>query len=122
MLAKKYRLNLSLKQNSAIFSKEEAVELLSSDYFLAYLRPNQTYLQVACLTPRTAIHLATRRNFYRRFMYNLLLKKLNDKTSSISFDSQLDLVIVLKKKFTQDKQILERDMFNLIARIETKLR
>ena len=118
MLAKKHRLNLSLEKNSSIFRKENSLFFVSEN-FLAYLRPNQIGLQIACLTSKTALSKATLRNSYRRFIYSLVEEKLKD--STLLFSHKFDLVIVLKRTFSTDKNILKDDFKTLIQKIENKI-
>lgn len=118
MLAKKHRLNLSLEKNSSIFRKENSLFFVSEN-FLAYLRPNQIGLQIACLTSKTALSKATLRNFYRRFIYYLVEEKLKD--STLLFSHKFDLVIVLKRTFSTDKNVLKDDFKTLIQKIENKI-
>lgn len=119
MLAKKYRLNLSLENNSSIFKKGNSLFLVSEN-FLAYLRPNQVGLQIACLTSKTSLSKATLRNFYRRFMYSLIEEKIKDTTLSLS-TNKFDLVIVLKRTFSDDKKLLKADFSDLIQKIKNKI-
>ena len=119
MLAKKHRLNLSLEKNSSIFKKENSLFLVSEN-FLAYLRPNQVGLQIACLTSKTSLSKATLRNFYRRFMYSLVEEKIKDTMLSLS-TNKFDLVIVLKRNFSDDKKLLKADFLDLIQKIKNKI-
>lgn len=118
MLAKKHRLNLSLEQNSSIFAKDSSF-FISSEFFLAYFRKNDSELKVVCLTPKAALSKATLRNHYRRFMYLLVEKQLKSSTPSLS--SKIDLVIVLKRNFSEDKNDLEKDFSVLVQKIKTKV-
>lgn len=118
MLAKKHRLNLSLEKNSSIFRKENSLFFVSEN-FLAYLRPNQIGLQIACLTSKTALSKATLRNAYRRFIYSLVEEKISD--STLLFTYKFDLVIVLKRTFSTDKNVLKDDFKTLIQKIENKI-
>ncbi len=118
MLAKKHRLNLSLEKNSSIFRKENSLFFVSEN-FLAYLRPNQTGLQITCLTSKTALSKATLRNAYRRFIYSLVEEKIND--STLLFTYKFDLVIVLKRTFSTDKNVLKDDFSTLMQKIKTKI-
>jgi len=118
MLAKKHRLNLSSLKNSSIFEKGQSL-LIGSEFFLAYLRSNETGLRVACLTPKAALSKATSRNFYRRFMYSLVEEQIRNLT--LSFSLKNDLVFVLKRKFSEDKNDLQKDFSALMQKIKTKL-
>lgn len=115
MLAKKYRLNLSSPENSSIFMKDGS-QTFVSEYFLAHLRRNETYLQAACLTPKAAIAKAAHRNYLRRFMYSLLEEGV--KNSNLSLFDKIDLVIVLKRKFPNDKSLLKKDFMTLIKKLK----
>ena len=116
MLAKKNRLNLSLKQNSSIFEKGSSI-LVSSEFFLAYLRFNQNSLKITCLTPKATTTKATLRNYYRRFLYSLIENQIQNKNLSINMN--LDLVIILKKNFVEDKNALSSDFSILVKKILT---
>lgn len=118
MLAKKNRLNLSLRQNSSIFEKGNSF-LVSSKFFLAYLRSNQDYLRVVCLTPKAALNKAVLRNYYRRFIYSLVEEIIQGKVLVESF--KLDLVVVLKRNFIEDKKVLKTDFFSLVQKIQDKI-
>ena len=115
MLAKKNRLNLSLEENSSIFAKDSS-QIFVSDFFIAYLRRNETFLQASCLTPKAAINKAAHRNYIRRFMYSLLEE--NIKNNEISLFDKIDLTIVLKRKFPNDKSLLKKDFASLIRKIK----
>lgn len=117
MLAKKNRLNLSLKQNSSIFEKGNSF-LVGSKFFLAYLRSNQDSFKVTCLTPKAALTKATLRNHYRRFIYSLVEEKIQEK--KLTADFKIDLVIILKKNFTENKDDLKEDFSDLIQKILAK--
>lgn len=114
MLAKKNRLNLSLKQNSSIFEKGSSI-LVSSEFFLAYLRFNQNSLKITCLTPKATTTKATLRNYYRRFLYSLIENQIQNK--NLSINTNLDLVIILKKNFVEDKNALSSDFSILVKKI-----
>lgn len=118
MLAKKHRLNLSLEKNSSIFAKDNSL-FVGSEFFLAYLRKNETELKVSCLTPKAALSKAALRNYYRRFMYSLVEEQI--KTSALSLSLKLDLVIVLKRNFSEDKSVLKNDFSVLVEKIKTKM-
>jgi len=118
MLAKKYRLNLSLEKNSSIFLRGNSL-FLTSEHFLAHLRLNETGLQIVCLTPKAALSKAVLRNSYRRFMYSLVEEKIKDSTLLLS--AKFDLVLILKKKFSEDKDILKTDFSLLIKKIKTQM-
>ena len=118
MLAKKNRLNLSLKQNSSIFEKGNSF-LVGSKFFLAYLRSNQDSFKVTCLTPKVALTKATLRNHYRRFIYSLVEEKIQEK--KLTADFKIDLVIILKKNFTENKDDLREDFSDLIQKILAKI-
>lgn len=118
MLAKKHRLNLSLEKNSSIFVKGSSF-FIGSEFFLAYLRPNETELQVSCLTPKAALSKAVLRNHYRRFMYLLVEEQIE--SSILSLSLKLDLVIVLKRNFSEDKEVLKKDFSTLVEKIKNKV-
>ena len=118
MLAKKHRLNLSLEKNSSIFVKGSSF-FIGSEFFLAYLRPNETELQVSCLTPKSALSKAVLRNHYRRFMYLLVEEQIE--SSILSLSLKLDLVIVLKRNFSEDKEVLKKDFSTLVEKIKNKV-
>lgn len=117
MLAKKHRLNLSLEKNSSIFEKDSSL-FVSSEFFLAYFRKNQAELKVSCLAPKTALSKAALRNHYRRFMYSLVEEQIN--ASTLPLSSKIDLVIVLKRDFLEDKVVLKNDFSILISKIKNK--
>lgn len=118
MLAKKHRLNLSLEKNSSIFTKDDSI-LIGSKFFLAYLRKNQTELKISCLTPKAALSKAALRNHYRRFMYLLVEEQI--RLSTFSLGAKFDLVIVLKRNFSEDKLTLKNDFAALTQRIKAKM-
>ena len=115
MLAKKHRLNLSSEENSSIFVKGSS-QVFVSDFFLAYLRRNERYLQASCLTPKAAINKAAHRNYIRRFMYSLLEENMI--SNGISLFDKIDLVVVLKRKFPNDRALLKKDFTALIKKIK----
>lgn len=117
MLAKKHRLNLSLKENSLIFQKGESV-FLSSRFFLAYLRKNEDYLKAACLSPKAIFKTAVSRNKHRRLLYSFLEKEISKQ--NISLLNKNDLVFVIKRNPTKDKALLESDFSELIKKINAE--
>lgn len=118
MLAKKHRLNLALRQNAELFIRGNA-QFFSSKYFLAYLKANQSDLKVACLTSKAALAKANSRNHYRRFLYSLVEKQIQA-IPALS-KSPHNLVIVLKRNFTVDKQLLNQDFLVLFTKIKEEL-
>ncbi len=114
MLAKKNRLNLSLKQNSSIFEKGNSF-LINSRFFLVYIRSNQDDLKITCLTPKTALTKATLRNYYRRFIYSLVEEQFQK--GILKTDFKADLVIVLKRNFIEQKELLKKDFTDLMKKI-----
>ncbi len=118
MLNKKHRLNLSLSQNASIFEKKKSF-FITSDFFLAYLRPNKDNLRITCLTSKAALSKASSRNFYRRFIYLLAEEQIIDKVFDLN--SGFDLVIVLKRHFTEDKNLLRKDFILLAQKIKTRM-
>lgn len=117
MLAKKNRLNLSIKENSIIFNKGESI-FVSSRFFLAYLRKNEEYLRAACLSPKAIFKTAAARNEHRRLLYSFLEKEISKQ--SITLLSKNDLVIVIKRNPTNDKALLESDFLELIKKINVE--
>lgn len=122
MLAKKYRLNLSLEENSSIFERNNSF-LLSSNFFLLYFRANKNHLMVSCLASKKVFPKATDRNKYRRLLY-LMLQELIE-NEEINLSNQIDLVIVYKKAFlkisNQDNRNLLRDDFlKIIKELKNK--
>ena len=117
MLAKKYRLNLSLEKNSVIFKKDESI-FLSSEFFLVYLRKNSEFLKVACLSPKSVFKKAVDRNYYRRLLYSFLENEIRKNNFSLS--NKLDLVIVIKRNFVQDNKRMSEDFLKLIKKINEK--
>lgn len=117
MLAKKHRLNLSLRENSSIFEKENSF-LLSSRFFLAYLRKNNDYLKVACLSPKAIFSKAADRNHYRRLLYNFLEEEM--KKNNFSLLKKNDLVIVIKRNFLKDESLLKNDFSTLVEKVNVK--
>lgn len=118
MLAKKHRLNLSLEQNTSIFEKDNSL-FIASKFFLAYFRKNESELKVSCLTPKAALPRATLRNYYRRFIYSLVKEQI--KSSTLPLSLKLDLAIVLKRSFPEDKNALKEDFSVLMKKIKTKM-
>lgn len=114
MLAKQNRLNLSLKENSSIFQKGEA-SFISSRFFLAYLRGNSEHLKVACLSPKAIFNTAALRNKYRRLLYSFLENEIEKKNVSLS--DKKDLVIVIKRSFLKDENLLKDDFSKLMEKI-----
>jgi ribonuclease P protein component len=117
MLAKKHRLNLSLEKNSSIFQKGES-SFFSSRFFLAYLRENDEFLKVACLSPKVIFSKATDRNHFRRMQYSLLEKQIEK--NKFSLLKKNDLVIVIKRTFVKDENLLREDFSTLIEKINAK--
>lgn len=117
MLAKKNRLNLSLKENSLIFNKGESI-FLSSRYFLAYLRKNEEYLKATCLSPKAIFKTAAARNQHRRLLYSFLEKEISKQ--NISLLHKNDLVLVVKRNPTNDLAVLENDFAELIKKINVE--
>lgn len=119
MLAKKNRLNLSLPENSAIFIRGNSV-FYSSKFFLAYSRENKTNLEAAFLVPKAVFSSAAKRNFYRRMLYIFFEELLA--LGEFSLESNLDLVIVLKKNFRDNliKGELRTDLFSLLNKVKLK--
>ncbi len=118
MLAKKYRLNLSNKENATVFSKEGS-KTLTSRYFLSYFRVNESGFKAACISPKGALSKATQRNYYRRLIYSLLEEEL--KKDQAFFSSNLDLVLVLKRNFSKDEKELKEDFSTLLLKIKKNL-
>lgn len=112
MLAKKNRLNLSNKENVAIFSKENS-KTISSRYFLSYFRENEIGFRVSCISPKGALSKAAKRNYYRRLIYLFLEEELKKDNSLLK--TNLDLVIVLKRNFSEDKKELKEDFSALLS-------
>ncbi len=115
MLAKKYRFNLSLRDNALIFNRDRSL-FLSSRYFLAYFRNNKDYLKVTCISPKAAINKAAKRNFYKRLMFSFLIEKNKNENDNL-LNKKIDLAIVLKRKFIEDKEKLKHDFFILLDQI-----
>lgn len=118
MLSKIYRLNLSLKENSSIFEKENS-SLVSSRFFLAYLRKNNQYLQATCLSPKAVFSKAADRNHYRRLLYSFLEDEI--KTSNFSLSNKIDLIIIIKRNFLKDEILLKKDFKDLMEKINAKI-
>ena len=118
MLAKKYRLNLSNEENVLMFEKTES-QVFSSGSFLTYLRKNDSGLKVSCIVPKNAFNLAFFRNQYRRLLYSLVEKAIEDK--KLSLENKVDLIIVLKRKFSKDKENLKKDFSALLDKIHENL-
>ena len=118
MLAKKHRLNLSLEENVSIFRRENS-SLVSSRFFLAYLRSNKKYLRVACLSPKAIFSKAADRNNYRRCLYFFLESEIEK--NNFSLMQRVDLVIVIKRNFSisVSKDILSEDFSVLIKKINS---
>lgn len=122
MLAKKYRLNLSLEENSSIFERNNSF-LLSSNYFLLYFRVNNSHLMVSCLTPKKVFPKATERNKHRRLLYSILQEFIEKEELALS--NKLDLVIVYKKAFLEisnqdNKNLLRDDLSKIIKELKNK--
>lgn len=115
MLAKKNRLNLSNQENVEIFSKENS-RTLSSAYFLSYFRKNKFGFRVTCISPRGVLIKASKRNYYRRLMYSFLEEKIEERDFFVN--SNLDLVIVLKRNFRENNDELKKDFFSLLSKLE----
>lgn len=115
MLAKKNRLNLSNKENVLIFSKENS-KVVSSNYFLSYFRTSETEFRVACISPKGALNKAAKRNYYRRLMYSFFEEDFKKKDFFIN--SNLDLVIVLKRNFSKQNEELKKDFSTLLFKLE----
>ena len=118
MLAKKYRLNLSLEENVLMFEKTKSI-IVSSDNYLAYLRKNETGLKISGIVPKNAISLAFYRNKYRRFLYSLIEKAIKNKL--LNLNKKADLIIVFKRTFSKNKEVLEKDFSVLLEKINENL-
>jgi ribonuclease P protein component len=116
MLAKKNRLNLALPENSSIFIRGNS-KTVFSDFLIAYLRENQSQNLYACLVPKAVFSKASHRNHHRRLLYSFLEKALLN--NSFQTKTKADLVIVLKKNFSQNKNqtALEKDFSNLLEKV-----
>jgi len=114
MFKKQNRLNLSHTENSLIFAKNQA-SFFTSRFFIAYTRPNQSFLKAACIAPKTAVPLASSRNFFKRKMYiffeDYILNK-GLKESSLTLNN--DMVIVLKRQFSESIDELRKDFYVLL--------
>ncbi len=119
MLAKKHRLNLSLQQNANIFIRGNSL-FLSSQYFLAYLRSNQSDFKISCLTSKASLSKSTLRNKFRRFLYSLVEKEFQN--CNFSPNMAYDLVIILKRNFPLDKELLEKDFVILAKQIQKNIK
>ena len=114
MFKKQNRLNLSHTENSLVFTKNQA-SFFSSRFFIAYVRENESFLKVACIAPKTAVPLASARNFLKRKMYlffedYLLEKDIKGKGLLI----KNDLAIVLKRRFVDNVDELRMDFYILL--------
>ena len=114
MLAKKHRLNLSLKENSSIFKKGES-NFSYSKFFLVHSRINSIYLRLSCLTPKATLNTASKRNEYRRLLYSFVENEILENNLSLSL--KRDVVIILKKNFLENKEILEKDFKKIVNKI-----
>jgi ribonuclease P protein component len=105
MLAKKHRLNLSIAENSQLFSKSER---FSTDNLLFYYQTNQSCLKVAALAPSRLYKKASERNQKRRLIYQLIEQIDQEHKTRAEKDLLslcLDLIIVYKKNKTKTKDL-----------------
>lgn len=118
MFKKQNRLNLSHTENSLIFAKNQA-SFFTSRFFIAYIRSNQSFLKVACIAPKTAVPLASSRNFFKRKMYiffeDYMLNK-GFKESGLALKN--DIVVVLKRQFSENIDELRKDLYALLDKTE----
>jgi ribonuclease P protein component len=111
MLAKKYRLNLTLTENSQMF-KSGLSQQFTGKSLLFYYRPNKTKLKIAALAPSRIFPKAYQRNRYRRLLYNLIIKKNKEMSGAGKynlFDKKIDLIIVYKDRNFKNSD-LEEDL------------
>ncbi len=99
MLAKKHRLNLSLAIDDDGFDFQKSKRLLTKNLIVYHQRNNLSLLRVAALAPSRLFPEATRRNYCRRLIYNLIrekAKELDKNATKNIFKESIDLVIVYK--------------------------
>jgi RNase P protein component len=97
MLAKKNRLNLSVRKNSQLF---ESSKRLTTDNLLFYYRSNQLWLRISVIAPTRLFAKAYQRNKNRRLIYNLIneIRKDFQKTQQQDlYNKNIDVVVVYKK-------------------------
>lgn len=100
MLAKKHRLNLSLAIDDNGFDFQKSKRLLTENLIVYYQYNNLSLLRVAALAPSRLFPEATKRNYCRRLIYNLIREKANelDKDAAKNiFKENVDVVLVCKK-------------------------
>jgi len=118
MLAKKYRLNLTLAENSLTF-KSGLSQLFVSKNLLFYHRPNKSGLKTTALAPSRLFPDAYQRNHHRRLLYNLIIKK-NKEMMKIEkeslFDKNIDLIVVYKNSNFKESD-LEGDLNKFLKQI-----
>ncbi|HOI04874.1 MAG TPA: ribonuclease P protein component [Candidatus Woesebacteria bacterium] len=105
MLAKKHRLNLSVAENSQLFTKSER---FSTENLLFYYRTNQSHLKVAALAPTRLFNKAAERNHSRRLIYQLINQINRDHkiiTKTNLLELKLDLIIVYKNNKAKSEEI-----------------
>ena len=100
MLAKKHRLNLSLAIDNDGFDFQKSKRLLTNNLIVYYQHNNLSLLRVAALAPSRLFPKATKRNYCRRLIYNLIREKadeLNKGAAKNIFKEGVDIVLVYKK-------------------------
>jgi ribonuclease P protein component len=111
MLAKKHRLNLSLAENSQMFNIGGS-DRFKSKNLLFYCRKNEDNLRVAALAPSRMFPKAHQRIYYKRLLYNLIKKRIEELKKSNKkdwFKKNIDLIVVYKNKDFEKKN-LEDDL------------
>lgn len=101
MLAKKHRLNLSLAIDNNGFDFPKSKRLLTENLIVYYQHNNLSFLRVSALAPSRLFPKATKRNYCRRLIYNLIREKadeLNKSAAKNIFKESVDVVLVYKKK------------------------
>lgn len=124
MLAKKYRLNLSLKTDNQGFNFHSSKRFFSDNFIIYFQQNDSLKLRVAALAPKRLFPKASRRNYCRRLIYNLLEEKAQELNKSAKvnlFKENLDLVVVFKQKDFVLEQLKEDLNLFLKNNLQAKL-
>ena len=108
MLKKRHRLNLSQTENSSIFQRGQSRKLYS-DSFIAYFRGSEINIRANIVIPQACVKSAAKRNELRRKLFVFLEDFFAKKSQA-----NLDLIVVLKRNFSQEIELLKTDLLSLL--------
>jgi len=124
MLAKKYRLNLKLKENQEIFIKGKTV---GNKFFVVYYfvplkltdEPKKTLIQVSVLVSKKISNKAVVRNNLKRKIYQVLEETLFKDKKNLT--SQVQMVVIAKSRVLNlDEDQLRKELNQLVKSVKSK--